>query len=440
MQVKEKELKTELEFVLKSARDTAAKAEAENRDFSAEEMAAVKQSLDRAKSIKDELKPFAESAELKSLLGEFGPAKADVESNGGIEVEKFVAKTRDTLGNQFTSAPEFKSWLKQVAPNGVIPNSMKGIQSPPMHFPGLKALVTGLSDTSAGAMVVNQNIGLQDMGVFMRPLTIMDIITRGNTNSDTVEYVKVGTPTNAADTVAEATTAATPTQDGSTGPLIEAAGGGYKPESTFPLVKVSTTVKTIAHWIPATKRALSDAAQIRTLIDQFLRYGLEEELEDQIVTGGGTGEDFTGITATSGVQTQAKGSDSLLVQARKARTKVLTVGRARPNAFVLNPADWEKFDLLTDNEQRYYFGGPMAMGTPRLWGLPVVESEATPAGTGYVGDFRTCVLWDREEASISVSDSHADFFVRNLVAILAELRAAFGILRPAALVKLTDIA
>jgi hypothetical protein len=30
------------------------------------------------------------------------------------------------------------------------------------------------------------------------------------------------------------------------------------------------------------------------------------------------------------------------------------------------------------------------------------------------------------------SDSHADFFIRNLVAILGELRAAFGVLRPAA--------
>ena len=36
----------------------------------------------------------------------------------------------------------------------------------------------------------------------------------------------------------------------------------------------------------------------------------------------------------------------------------------------------------------------------------------------------------------SVSDSHSDFFIRNLVAILAELRAAFGILKPNAIIEI----
>jgi len=34
-----------------------------------------------------------------------------------------------------------------------------------------------------------------------------------------------------------------------------------------------------------------------------------------------------------------------------------------------------------------------------------------------------------------VSDSHSDFFVRNLVAILGELRAAFAVIRPSAFVE-----
>jgi HK97 family phage major capsid protein len=65
-----------------------------------------------------------------------------------------------------------------------------------------------------------------------------------------------------------------------------------------------------------------------------------------------------------------------------------------------------------------------------------VESEAQPAGAGWVGDWRKAVLWDREQAMISMSDSHDDFFTRNLVAILGELRAAWGIIRPQAFVEL----
>ena len=74
------------------------------------------------------------------------------------------------------------------------------------------------------------------------------------------------------------------------------------------------------------------------------------------------------------------------------------------------------------------------MRVQTLWGLPRVECEAVPAGTGIVGNFRMAVLWDREASSIMASDSHADFFIRNLVAILAEMRAAFGIIRPSAFV------
>jgi HK97 family phage major capsid protein len=115
---------------------------------------------------------------------------------------------------------------------------------------------------------------------------------------------------------------------------------------------------------------------------------------------------------------------------------VRVTGRARPTAYILNPTEWETIDLLQDNEGRYFFGGPSVLGTPRLWGLPVVESEAMTAGVGVVGDMRQCVLWDREAASIMASDSHMDFFTRNMVAILAELRAAFGIFRPAAIVEM----
>ncbi|HEY7822949.1 MAG TPA: phage major capsid protein, partial [Acidimicrobiia bacterium] len=238
----------------------------------------------------------------------------------------------------------------------------------------------------------------------------------------TVEYVRGNSVTNSAAPVPEAT------QTDETGD--EAA---TKPESGITHAKVTETVKTIAHWLPATKRALSDASQVRTLIDNFLRYGLFEELEDQIVNGDGTGENFSGILNTNGVQVQAWDTD-LLATTRKAKTKVKNA-RGVANAYLLHPNDAERLDLLKDDQGRYYYGGPAQDGAQPLWRLPVVETEAVGEGVGIVGDFRLAVLWDREQAAISVSDSHNDFFIRNLVAILAELRAAFGIIRPSAFVQ-----
>jgi HK97 family phage major capsid protein len=246
-----------------------------------------------------------------------------------------------TLGQLFTDDPEYKEWYSRIAPHGTI-SEKRAFSSPAVAVPGgFKALLTGASDTSGGAFVFNDvQVGLTPLG--RRPLMIRDVVTKGTTNGDTVEFVRVTTETNAAAPVAEAT--------GISG------GVGTKPQSDLAFEKVTTPVKTIAHWIAATTRALSDAGQLRTLIDEFLRYGLEEELEDQMVTGGGTGEDFTGIANISGTQSQAWDTD-LLTTLRKAKTKVRVVGRAMASAYLLHPNDWQVIDLLQDNEGRYYYRG-----------------------------------------------------------------------------------
>lgn len=332
---------------------------------------------------------------------------------------------RRTIGQRFAESDEWQEFMAKVAPNGFSDKQKFGA-SPAVVFASLlgaprATLLTGASDTSAGAFVTNDIYpGLFPQGL-QRPLTIRDIVTNGTTGSDTVEYVKLTAQTNAAAPVAEAT--------------ATSGSSGTKPESALTLAKVTETVKTIAHWIPATKRALSDAGQLRTLIDGFLRYGLEEELEDQMISGDGTGENFTGISNISGVQAAAWDTD-LFTTTRKARTLIRTVGRAVPTAYVFHPNDWQTIDLLQDNEARFYGAGPFGLSPARLWGLPVVESEGATEGVGYVGDFRKCVLWDREQASIQVSDSHSDFFIRNMVAILAEMRAAFGCVQPNALAEI----
>lgn len=358
-------------------------------------------------------KAAAERGRLPTPKGRDGEGDAGARGTG--------AASRKSIGARTLDDPEFKAWLQKTA-TLVASGRVAVGSSPPVAIPGgLKALITGVSDTSAGALIDNQFLGLRDMGTFMRPLTIRDLITVGTTDSDAVEYVKINSATNNAAPTAEAT----------------ATGGssGAKPESAMDLEKVTTVVKTVAHWIPATRRALSDAGQMRTLIDSFLRYGLDEELEDQVLNGDGTGENFTGLHNTTGVQAQAYTTD-LLTTTRQARTKVRVVGRATPTAYVMHPNDWEDLDLLQDNEARYYFGGPSVLGNPRLWGLPVVETEAQPEGESMVGDWRMAALWDREAAQILVSDSHLDFFIRNLIAILAELRAAFGVIRPKAFVEI----
>ncbi|MEV4970570.1 phage major capsid protein [Streptomyces scopuliridis] len=429
------ELKNQLKHHLVQAQAISAKADDEARDFTDEERTQVTEHMANAKEAKDGLEKAKATSTMRQALADLGEGVALNEKAGEKRTPSglIVPDGKTSLGETFTKSAEYAG-LMATAPNGKFGQKQR-VQSMPVGF---KSLVTGASDTSAGAWVENDYLGQRvGLELFQRPLMLRDVVTNGSTTSDTVEYVRMTSTTNNAAPVAEATSSAAPTAPGGAGALVNNAGGGYKPESALAAAKVTTPVRTIAHWIPITKRALSDASQIRTLIDSFLRYGLEEELEDQMIGGDGTGENFEGLGNVSGVQTQAwDTTGNILSTLRKAKTKVRTVGRSMANAYLLNPADMETVDLLQDNEGRFYFGGPSGVGSASvLWGLPVIETEAVPAGTGYVGDFRKAILWDREQASITVTDSHADFFVRNLVAILAEMRAAFGIIQPSAFVE-----
>lgn len=338
------------------------------------------------------------------------------------------------MAQKFLNAPEYKEWLKFIAPSGHLGNSGR-LESPAIDMPEItiksilmKSLVTGVSlgQTSGSGMVRSDYQGV--IPFFQRPLSLRDVVTVSRTGSDLVEFTQITSFTNNAAPVAEATTGALDSTS------------GLKPESALLTDIVKEPVRTIAHWIPITRRAMMDAPQMEGYINDLLMDGAEIKLEDQMVAGDGTGENLLGLDNTPGITLQApvltSGAVDLLKTARQARTKVRTIGRARATAYVFHPDDWEQFDVLTNNSQgTFYFGGPMQMGNPRLWGLPVIESEAMRKGTFYTGDLKQAVLWDRERASVRISDSPDNYFLRNLLAILCELRAAFGVLRPAAIVR-----
>jgi len=437
------EIRGRIVAAMKSARDVAAVAENAGRDFTPEERSQVKQFGEQITGLKAQLDQATADAatreEIKAWGAEIGllePAKA----GSVLELAGAPAGGRGTktAGERFTSSPEWKNWMGQF-PENRIPDSYKGLRSTPVAFGGFKDLLTsGDHSTSAGILLEPQRLGYQDFP--RRPLVLRDLVSTGTTNTDTIEYVKQGTLTNNAAPVPEATTAA-PIGSTVNGTTVTPAAAGLKPESGFDFEKVTEVVRTMANWMPATKRALSDAAQVRTIIDTFLRQNLEQLLEDEILAGPGTGEHFRGLLNTPGILGQAYDTD-LLVTMRRAKTKVRTVGRATASAYVLNPEDNERIDLLRDgaggspNSGAFLFGGPAGNGVQTLWGLPRVECEAMPVGTAMVADWRWATVWDREQAALQVSDSHSDFFIRNLVAFLVEIRAAFGVIRPSAFVEI----
>lgn len=336
-----------------------------------------------------------------------------------------------SVGQEIVDHPQFKAWVAKATGNGdsQISESTSVKDFPSLELKNLRLSEKGLvytSNTSGGALVRRDYYPTVDLP--LRPLTIRDAITIGRTGSNLIEYVRVTGKTRAAAIVPEATATT------STG-YSDAA----KPEASMALEIVQAAVKTIAVWMPATRQILADAPQLQSMIDNFLTTDLELELEEEIISGPGGAAHFTGIENTTGLTPQAFTTD-VLTTTRKARTAALITGRTASTGYLMNPYDWEALDLTKDAENRYYFGGPLSMGTKMLWGLPVFESEVIPQGTAYTGNLKTIIVWDRERPTTRVADQHDDYFTHNMIAILTELRAAMGVLRPASLVKIDLLA
>ena len=263
-----------------------------------------------------------------------------------------------------------------------------------------------------------------------RERTLLDIVARSTTDSDLIEYIRMATFTNNAVPVAEAS--------------VTTGTTGVKPESAVTMSKVQAPVKTIAHWMPVTNKMLADAPAIRGVIDQHLLIGLELEVEDQIISGDGTGENLTGILS-AGIQSYGAASSANVADAiLHARALVRVVGKTRPNAVVMHPYDWEAVRIMRENSATgtlggYLLGPPSVAGPMTLWGMTVLEAEGISENTALVGDFLTGgMLFEREQAQIRVGLIN-DQFVRNMQTILAEVRVAWATFKPSAYCQVTGV-
>lgn len=340
-----------------------------------------------------------------------------------------------TVGELIANAPGFKEWRQQMFPDGKeVAKSIQFGRSPIIDLKEIglgdlsfKDLVMSVPTTSGGALV-RRDYGPWPVDLPQRQPSIRDVITILQTGSNQVEYVRVNALTRAAAIVPEATS---PTDD-----------NALKPKASMALEVVQTGVKTIAVIMQATRTILADAPQLQSLMTNFMRRDIDLELEEEIIAGPGGANHFTGLENTANLTPQPFVPDSedttggLLTTTRKARTAALITGRARSTAFLLNPYDWETIDLARGAQGQFYFGGPMQLGQKMLWGLPVIESEVIPQGTGYTGDLKQLVVWDRQDPAIYMTDSNRDHFERNIIDILYEGRWAFGVLRPPAVVKI----
>ncbi|QHD93200.1 phage major capsid protein [Proteus terrae subsp. cibarius] len=341
-----------------------------------------------------ELNALRESEKtLKASLGELEQHVAQMPLNNAVQVAK-------TIGQQVISADV----LKEI--NSSIQSSKR------ISIPVQAALIsTGVAE----GVVEPQRLPGIDVAPKQR-LFIRDLIAPGKTTSPAIFWVQQTGFTNKASVVPENTA---------------------KPYSDIEFATKITPVTTIAHMFKASKQILDDFAQLQSLVDAEMRYGLKFVEEQEILFGDGSGAHLHGIIPQASkykpefsVEKQS-GIDDLRLAMLQAQ-----LARLPATGHVLHFIDWAKIELTKDSLGRYILANPSALIGPTLWGLPVVATESTAfKGKFLTGAFNAgAQLFDREETNVVISTENTDDFEKNMISIRCEERLALAVKRPEAFV------
>lgn len=394
----------------------------------------------QAINVLDEEKQGVE-ANIKTLQGvddkarELGPSAPLVNDAprvvpGGDWQDRAITQIK-SMGEIFVESAGFKSVQQAFKDSGGLPPGMSTGAVDVYQTKG--TLLEGPGGGGGGLAAPVPQVIPGVVEKLFQPLTVANLLLSGQASTNSLRVVVEGTATSGAAGVAEA---------------------GLKPESTLGMTTTDEPVKKIATILPISEEMLEDAPAVQSYINGRLSLFVQIEEERQLLRGAGTNEiigimptgNTRGINQYSGAGTATGGRAEILF---KAMTGQRGSALVEPDFIVLSPADWEAIRLAKDTAGQYYGGGPflgpyggpqgpvgasgqLTGATDQVWNKPVVVTSALGAGTALVGTSNAAQVWRRGGLSVDASNSHSDYFQRNLVAIRAEERLALAVYRPSA--------
>lgn len=394
-----------------------------------------KEEADLAAELREVKKALSErDAEIKKWVE---GATEQIKSSGLTDDDRAAIKSSieaaNTLGAKMTEIEQALSKLKSTGKSSDKPAAVKSLGAMALEDEGVKSWIEsngprGQTATFALKSISSLTSGEGGFGELVQPqrrpgimqpaaapFFIRTLIPVGRTTSNSIEYIReTGFSNNAA-------------------PVAE---GGTKPESSLTIEKVSTPVRTIAHWIRVSNQILADAPMLESYLNNRMLWGLSYVEEQQILAGDGTGENLLGVIpqATAFDTNRTKSGDTRIDTIRRAMTQV-RLAEYRADAIILHPSDWEEIELTKTDEGAYIWANPSGLVGPTLWGLPVIETTAIEEGEFIVGAFRMAAqIWDREDAKVELFREDRDNVIKNLVTIRAEERIALEVTRPEAII------
>lgn len=253
-------------------------------------------------------------------------------------------------------------------------------------------------------------------GPVLPPLTLVDALPHRPTTRDSVEFVQMSVTGDAE---------------------VQESEGAEKAELQFSGELETAQIVTIAGHTTASTQVLADQPALVQLINRVLNQKLRLKLENQLMNGSGVGQNIDGLLQQAASISPTIGTTTADIYG-EVLVRMADVGYS-PALAIMNPLDWYRL-LLTrksDDDESYVFGSPTMPIPPSLWNTRIALTSTIAEGNGLVLDTSFVTVLDREQVSIAASRHHKDNFTKNLVTILAELRAGLEVTDQNALRKFT---
>lgn len=243
-----------------------------------------------------------------------------------------------------------------------------------------------------------------------RMLRIADMLVMVPTTSNAYEFTREASFTNNA---------------------AETAEGVAKPETDLTFELTTVNIRTIAHWIKASKQILADAPAVAAYIDRRMLYGVDKKEDTQLLNGDGTGQSIDGMTNTGNYVAFTPVSGDTAIDSLNRAKYAIIANEYSPTGIILNPADWGAIERLKTSDNAYVVGDPFGTIIPTMWGLPVTVSNAMTATKFHMADYEEGYDYLTREGTTVEMGFVNDDFTKNLVTIRGEKRSALATLKPA---------
>ena len=203
------------------------------------------------------------------------------------------------------------------------------------------------------------------------------------------------------------------------------AEGAAKSQADFDLVLASAAVRKVTAYVKVSKEMLDDIPLMESEINQELTELIQLKIDEQVLSGDGTGQNLTGILGNA--TAFAAGTFALAVDEAnnqdvlRVAINQIAIANCQANYIVMHPSDAAAMDLQKASDGHYIMPPYSTNSHTVVKGIPIVTNTGVTAGTYLVGDFTKAGVRFREGLTFDIGYENDDF-TKNFVTILAEAR------------------